>query len=151
MHAALYTPISICGEVTAGRPTTNEEIEPGCIAVDLSTIGISQNTRTFALRVRGDSMIGAHILDGDTIVLIGEGGKKFMKKVALGRMHFDGIETEPVGAAGRRRKRFTDASRTALVEGERRGFFRVVGNERRSDDLPCASIRRRTVRRAIGT
>jgi repressor LexA len=69
MHAALYTPISICGEVTAGRPTTNEEIEPGCIAVDLSTIGISQNTRTFALRVRGDSMIGAHILDGDTIVL----------------------------------------------------------------------------------
>ena len=44
-------------------------MEPSCIAVDLSTIGISPNARTFALRVRGDSMVGAHILDGDTIVL----------------------------------------------------------------------------------
>jgi len=70
MHTEPFTPISICGDVTAGRPATSEEIEPGCIAVDLSTIGISQNTRTFALRVRGDSMIGAHILDGDTIVLM---------------------------------------------------------------------------------
>jgi repressor LexA len=69
MQTVLFSPIPICGEVVAGRPTRNEEIEPGCIAVDLSTIGISPNARTFALRVRGDSMIGAHILDGDTIVL----------------------------------------------------------------------------------
>ena len=69
MASAFYTPIPVCGEVTAGRPATSEEIEPGCISVDLSTIGISQNARTFALKVRGDSMIGAHILDGDTIVL----------------------------------------------------------------------------------
>jgi len=53
----------------AGRPARGEEIESGCISVDLSTIGISPNARTFALRVRGDSMIGAHIMDGDTIVL----------------------------------------------------------------------------------
>lgn len=69
VSSIFYTPISICGDVTAGRPTTSEEIEPGCISVDLSTIGISPNTRTFALKVRGDSMVGAHILDGDTIVL----------------------------------------------------------------------------------
>ena len=69
MQAAFYTPIPNYGDVTAGRPANSEEIEPGCIAVDLSTIGISPNARTFALRVRGDSMIGVHILDGDTIVL----------------------------------------------------------------------------------
>jgi repressor LexA len=63
------TPISIVGQVSAGQPTSSEEAEAGCIAVDLSTIGISPNARTFALRVRGDSMTGAHILDGDTIVL----------------------------------------------------------------------------------
>ncbi len=39
------------------------------VAVDIATIGISPNARTFALRVRGDSMTGAHILNGDTIVL----------------------------------------------------------------------------------
>lgn len=69
MEPAFYTPISICGEVVAGRPTRSEETEPKCIEVDLSSIGISPNARTFALRVRGDSMVGAHILDGDTVVL----------------------------------------------------------------------------------
>ncbi len=69
MQATLFSPIAICGEVVAGRPARSEEIESGCISVDLSTIGISPNARTFALKVRGDSMVGAHILDGDTIVL----------------------------------------------------------------------------------
>jgi repressor LexA len=64
-----YTEIEIVGEVAAGRPATREEIEPRCIRVDLSSIEISPNARTFALIVRGDSMIGAHILDRDTIVL----------------------------------------------------------------------------------
>jgi repressor LexA len=40
-----------------------------CIPVDLCSVGVSPNARTFALRVRGDSMSGAHILDGDTVVL----------------------------------------------------------------------------------
>jgi repressor LexA len=69
MSVSFHTTIAICGEVVAGRPSRSEEVEAGCISVDLSTIGISPNGRTFALRVRGDSMIGAHILDGDTIVL----------------------------------------------------------------------------------
>ncbi len=68
MSLPSYTDIEIVGEVAAGRPASNEEIEPGCIRVDLSSIEISPTARTFALRVRGDSMTGAHILDGDTIV-----------------------------------------------------------------------------------
>jgi len=69
MSTAFCTSIPIRGEVVAGRPTRSEEVESGCISVDLSTIGISPNARTFALKVRGDSMVGVHILDGDTIVL----------------------------------------------------------------------------------
>jgi repressor LexA len=69
MTSASFIPVSLVGQVTAGRPASNDEAESGCIAVDLSTIGVSPNARTFALRVRGDSMTGTHILDGDTIVL----------------------------------------------------------------------------------
>jgi repressor LexA len=69
MTSAPYAPIIVVGQVSAGRPAGGDVAESGCIAVDLSTIGVSPNARTFALRVRGDSMIGAHILDGDTIVL----------------------------------------------------------------------------------
>src|SRR5579871_3380200 len=64
-----FAPIPIRGEVVAGRPGRAEEFDSGCISVDLSTIGISPNARTFALKVRGDSMTGVHIVDGDTIVL----------------------------------------------------------------------------------
>ncbi len=38
-------------------------------AIDLASIGVIPNARTFALKMKGDSMTGAHILDGDTIVL----------------------------------------------------------------------------------
>ncbi len=69
MASDIFSSIAICGEVTAGRPTRGEQMESGCISVDLSTVGISPNARTFPLRVRGDAMNGAHILDGDTIVL----------------------------------------------------------------------------------
>ncbi len=51
MSLASFTPILIYGEVVAGRPCRSEEVESGCIAVDLTTIGISPNARTFALRV----------------------------------------------------------------------------------------------------
>lgn len=69
MIFALFSAVALVGQVPAGRPASSDEAESGCIAVDLSTIGVSPNARTFALRVRGDSMTGAHILDGDTIVL----------------------------------------------------------------------------------
>src|SRR5881628_3318707 len=41
----------------------------GCIAIDVNSLGIKPTARTFALEVRGDSMIGKHILDGDLVVL----------------------------------------------------------------------------------
>jgi repressor LexA len=41
----------------------------GCLSMDLRSAGIGNRARTFALRVRGDSMIDAHIVDGDLVIL----------------------------------------------------------------------------------
>ena len=35
----------------------------------MTSIGLSKSKKVFALNVRGDSMIDAHICDGDTVVL----------------------------------------------------------------------------------
>jgi repressor LexA len=39
------------------------------VSLDKGSANISKNRGTFALRVRGDSMIGAHIVDGDIVIL----------------------------------------------------------------------------------
>ena len=39
------------------------------ISVDTISLGVRPNTKLFALRVRGDSMVDASILDGDTVFL----------------------------------------------------------------------------------
>lgn len=61
--------IPIFGCIPAGWPSGESEQQDGSIRVDLDSLGISKNARTFALRVRGDSMVGAHILDGDIVIL----------------------------------------------------------------------------------
>ncbi len=61
--------IPIYGEIPAGMSTLAEENIEGHVALDLDSINASRTARTFALRVRGDSMIGAHILDGDIVIL----------------------------------------------------------------------------------
>jgi repressor LexA len=65
----LISEIPILGAIPAGRPLGESEQRDGCVRVDLDTLGIPKNARTFALRVRGDSMTGAHILDGDIVIL----------------------------------------------------------------------------------
>ena len=65
----LISEIPILGAIPAGQPLEESEQREGCVRVDLDTLGIPKNARTFALRVRGDSMIGAHILNGDIVIL----------------------------------------------------------------------------------
>ena len=48
-------------------PTVQEA--NGCISVDIHSLGLPRTARTFALKVRGESMIDAHICDGDHVVL----------------------------------------------------------------------------------
>jgi Peptidase S24-like len=40
-----------------------------CCSVGVETLGFKPTPRTFALEVRGDSMIGKGIMDGDVVVL----------------------------------------------------------------------------------
>jgi repressor LexA len=61
--------IPVYGEIAAGMAQDVAPERDGCVSIDVSTIGISRSTKAFALRVRGDSMINAHICDGDTVVL----------------------------------------------------------------------------------
>jgi len=61
--------IPVVGEIAAGMAEMTEEHANGCISVDVLSIGVSGRAKTFALKVRGDSMIDAHIMDGDHAVL----------------------------------------------------------------------------------
>src|SRR5213592_2392125 len=53
----------------AGISTLIEQTMEGHVSLDAHSANVSKNGRTFALRVRGDSMIGAHIIDGDIVIL----------------------------------------------------------------------------------
>jgi repressor LexA len=74
---ALITPVQkvrihdvpIYGEIPAGMSALTEQDIEGHVSLDTRSANVSKNHSTFALRVRGDSMIGAHILDGDIVIL----------------------------------------------------------------------------------
>lgn len=61
--------VPVYGQIPAGLAVEAEQQTEGCISVDIKTLGIPRNSKTFALEVRGDSMTGAHILDGDFVIL----------------------------------------------------------------------------------
>jgi repressor LexA len=61
------TKIPIVGTVAAGIPILSEENWEGTLALDQSML--KKNRTYFAVRVRGDSMIGAGIMDGDMAVI----------------------------------------------------------------------------------
>jgi repressor LexA len=60
--------IPLLGTIAAGVPI--EAVENIESELDLSTLGLENSSRQyFALRVKGESMINAHILDGDIVVI----------------------------------------------------------------------------------
>lgn len=61
--------IPVYGSIPAGFATDAVEEPIGCVSVDARTLGINSKEGLFALRVRGDSMIGRHIVDGDCVIL----------------------------------------------------------------------------------
>jgi len=63
------TDIPIYGQIPAGMATLTEQTIEGHLSLDTRSVNASRNGRAFALRVRGDSMINAHILDGDIVIL----------------------------------------------------------------------------------
>ncbi|MGI8602515.1 MAG: transcriptional repressor LexA [Verrucomicrobiales bacterium] len=57
--------VPVYGSIPAGMPWTGDNSADGSICVDMTALGLSRRAKTFALGVRGDSMIDAHILPGD--------------------------------------------------------------------------------------
>ena len=58
--------LPIIGQVAAGAPILAEENLEGYLHVDRN---MARSKDAFLLRVRGDSMVNAHILDGDMVVV----------------------------------------------------------------------------------
>jgi repressor LexA len=69
MQKVRITDIPIYGEIPAGMSVLTEQSAEGHVSLDTTSVNASKEGRTFALRVRGDSMIEAHILDGDIVIL----------------------------------------------------------------------------------
>jgi len=64
-----FRAISLLGQIPAGLSVEAGEAEESTLGVDLSAFGLETTAQVFAVRVRGDSMIGAQIADGDTVIL----------------------------------------------------------------------------------
>ncbi len=61
--------VPIYGQIAAGFAGMTEQESLGTVSIDTATAGVSKRARLFGLKVRGDSMIGAHIDDGDLVIL----------------------------------------------------------------------------------
>jgi repressor LexA len=61
--------VPVLGRVPAGKPFLSEENIEGTIALPEDMAG----EKTFALQVKGDSMIGAGIMDGDRVIVKQQG------------------------------------------------------------------------------
>ncbi len=61
--------IPIFGSIPAGLPIEAAQEDEGCVLIDVETLGIKPTARTFGLKVRGDSMVGKAIVDGDIAII----------------------------------------------------------------------------------
>jgi repressor LexA len=64
-----FIQVPLYGQIAAGMAAETEQQNDGCLTIDQHTLEIPRNSRTFALKVRGESMIDAHICDGDFVVM----------------------------------------------------------------------------------
>ena len=61
--------IPVYGSIPAGLAEERRQEARGCVSIDLEALGVRSTPRTFALEVRGDSMVGKHIVEGDIAIL----------------------------------------------------------------------------------
>lgn len=61
--------IPIYGTIPAGFADEREQEPAACLSVDVRTLGVRPSAKAYALQVRGDSMIGKGVMDGDVAVI----------------------------------------------------------------------------------
>ena len=61
--------IPVYGSIPAGYADTREQEPLSCLTVDVRSLGVRPSAKAYALQVRGDSMTGKGILDGDMVVI----------------------------------------------------------------------------------
>lgn len=66
--------LPILGEILAGFPVNSQETQEEYFTMNPASFGISDRSTAFFLRVKGDSMIGRKIFDGD-LVLVEKSGQ----------------------------------------------------------------------------
>jgi len=66
-HTTVAVPL--LGKVAAGMPVLSPENREGEVLVDLSAFALRSGNNLFALKVRGESMVNAHIMEGDTLLV----------------------------------------------------------------------------------
>ena len=68
-HRHRVADIPVFGTIPAGIPQDRTQEAKGCVSIDIGTLNFKPTPRTFALEVRGDSMVGKHIVEGDLVIL----------------------------------------------------------------------------------
>ena len=70
-HAQLHFALPVYGEIPAGLPALREQEVVETLSIDPRNFGLksTQAGQLWGLRVKGDSMIDAAILDGDVVLL----------------------------------------------------------------------------------
>ena len=63
--------VPVLGEIPAGPPNEAVESVESFLPINSRAFGIADRGEAFFLRVRGDSMIGRHIFDGDLVLVEG--------------------------------------------------------------------------------
>jgi repressor LexA len=61
--------VPLLGRVAAGQPVLSPENREGEVSIDLSLFSLRSANNIFALKVKGESMVNAHIMDGDTLLV----------------------------------------------------------------------------------
>ncbi len=61
--------VPLLGRVAAGQPVLAPENREGDVTIDLSLFSLKNANNLFALKVKGESMVNAHISDGDILLV----------------------------------------------------------------------------------
>jgi repressor LexA len=69
LHNPSFISVPLYGTIPAGLPVEAEQQTDRHVSIDPTAFGLRDNIYLFALTVRGDSMTGASILDGDVVFL----------------------------------------------------------------------------------